>query len=43
MERQIIGNFQQGVADCERRKIFQYLNQWLQYQDTERPLTMNEK
>ena len=43
MERQIIGNFQQGVTDCERRKIFQYLNQWLQYQDTERRLTMKEK
>lgn len=41
MEMQKIGIIQDDVTDCERRRIFQYLSQWLQSQDSKRTLTID--
>ena len=41
MEMQKIGIIQDDVTDCERRRIFQYLSQWLQIQNSKRTLTMD--
>ena len=41
MKIQKIGMIQDDVTDCERRRIFQYLSQWLQFQDSKRTLTMD--
>jgi phosphoglycerol transferase MdoB-like AlkP superfamily enzyme len=41
MEIQKIGIIQDDVTDCERRRIFQYLSQWLQSQDSKRTLTID--
>ena len=41
MGMQKIGIIQDDVTDCERRRIFQYLSQWLQSQDSKRILTMD--
>ena len=41
MEMQKIGIIQDNVTDCERRKIFQYLRQWMQSQDSQHILTMD--
>ena len=41
MEVQKIGIILDDVTDCERRRIFQYLSQWLQFQDFKRTLTMD--
>ena len=38
MKNQKIGNSLDNVTDCERRKIFQYLSQWTQSQDSNRIL-----
>tara|TARA_X000001036_G_scaffold271677_1_gene252274 strand:- start:104 stop:1534 length:1431 start_codon:yes stop_codon:yes gene_type:complete len=38
MKNQKIGNSLDNVTDCERRKIFQYLSQWTQFQDSNRIL-----
>ena len=43
MEESVIENIEENVTDCERRRIFRYLEQWLNKKDTERALTMNEK
>ena len=43
IEENFIENIEKKVTDCERRRIFQYLEQWLNKKDTERALTMNEK
>ena len=40
MEIQKIGIIQESVTDCERRRIFHYLSQWLLNRDSERNLTM---
>jgi len=40
MEIQKIGIIQASVTDCERRRIFHYLSQWLLNRDSERNLTM---
>ncbi len=42
MEEKTINFIKGNVTDCERRRIFQYLEQWLNDKDTERTLTMNE-
>ena len=41
MKIQKIGIIQDNVTDCERRRIFQYLHQWLQSQDSKNILTMD--
>jgi hypothetical protein len=41
MEMQKIRIIQDDVTDCERRRIFQYLSQWLQIQNSKRTLTMD--
>ena len=41
MEMQKIGIIQDDVTDCERRRIFQYLSQWLQSQDSKHTLTID--
>ena len=41
MEMQKIGIIQDNVTDCERRRIFQYLHQWLQSQNSKHTLTMD--
>ena len=41
MEMQKIGIIQDDVTDCERRRIFQYLSQWLQSQNSKHTLTMD--
>jgi len=41
MKNQKIGNALDNVTDCERRKIFHYLSQWVQSQDSNRTLTMD--
>ena len=41
MKMQKIGIIQDNITDCERRRIFQYLSQWLQSQDSKRTLTMD--
>ena len=41
MEMQKIGIIQDNVTDCERRRIFHYLSQWLQSQDSKRTLTID--
>jgi phosphoglycerol transferase MdoB-like AlkP superfamily enzyme len=41
MEMQKIGIIQDDVTDCERRRIFHYLSQWLQSQDSKRTLTID--
>jgi len=38
---QKIGIIQDNITDCERRRIFQYLSQWLQSQDFKRTLTID--
>ena len=38
MEKQKIEIVLDDVTDCERRKIFQYLSQWMQFQDSNRIL-----
>ena len=38
MKNQKIGNPLDKVTECERRKIFQYLSQWMQFQDSNRIL-----
>ena len=43
MEMQIIGKIQDEVTDCERRRIFQYLRQWTQSQDSNITLTKDLK
>ena len=42
MEENVIENIEKNVTDCERRRIFQYLEQWLNKKDTGRTLTMTE-
>ena len=41
MENQKIGNALDNVTNCERRKIFQYLSQWIKLKDSNRSLTMD--
>jgi phosphoglycerol transferase MdoB-like AlkP superfamily enzyme len=41
MEMQKIGIIQDNITDCERRRIFHYLSQWLQSQDSKRTLTID--
>jgi len=41
MGNQKIGIIQDNITDCERRRIFQYLSQWLQSQDSKRTLTID--
>jgi len=41
MENQKIGIILDDVTDCERRKIFQYLSQWIKLKDSNRALTMD--
>ena len=41
MKKQKIEIVLDDVTDCERRKIFQYLSQWVQSQDSNRSLTMD--
>ena len=41
MGMQKIGIILDDVTDCERRKIFQYLSQWIQSHDSNRTLTMD--
>ena len=41
MEMQKIGIIQDDVTDCERRRIFHYLSQWLQRQDSKLTLTLD--
>ena len=41
MEKQNIGIIQDNVTDCERRKIFHYLSQWIKLKDANRILTMD--
>ena len=41
MEMQKIGIMLDDVSDCERRRIFQYLSQWLQIQNSKGTLTMD--
>ena len=41
MKMQKIGIIQDKVTDCERRRIFQYLHQWLQSQNSKHTLTMD--
>ena len=36
-----IGTIHEFIADCERRKIFQYLSQWIKLKDSNRALTMD--
>jgi len=38
MEKQKIGIILDNVTDCESRKIFHYLSQWVQSQDSNRIL-----
>ena len=42
MEENFIENIEKNITDCERRRIFQYLEQWLNKKDTGRTLTMTE-
>ena len=42
MEKSFIEN-REKVTDCERRRIFRHLEQWLNKKDAGRALTMNEK
>ena len=42
MEESVIENIEENVTDCERRRIFRYLEQWLNKKDTGRTLTMTE-
>ena len=39
MEESVIENIEENVTDCERRRIFRYLEQWLNKKDTGRTLT----
>ncbi len=41
MGMQKIGIILDDVTDCERRKIFQYLSQWIKLKDSNRALTMD--
>ena len=41
MGMQKIGIILDDVTDCERRKIFQYLSQWIKLKDSNRTLTMD--
>jgi phosphoglycerol transferase MdoB-like AlkP superfamily enzyme len=41
MGMQKIGIILDDVTDCERRKIFQYLSQWIKFKDSNRTLTMD--
>lgn len=41
MGMQKIGIILDDVTDCERRKIFQYLSQWIKFKDSNRSLTMD--
>ena len=41
MGNQKIGIIQDNITDCERRRIFQYLSQWLQSQDSKHTLTID--
>ena len=41
MGMQKIGIILDDVTDCERRKIFQYLSQWIKLKDSNRSLTMD--
>ena len=41
MGMQKIGIILDDVTDCERRKIFQYLSQWIKSKDSNRSLTMD--
>ena len=41
VKMQRIGIIQDNITDCERRRIFQYLSQWLQSQDFKRTLTID--
>ena len=41
MGMQKIGIILDDVTDCERRKIFQYLSQWIKVKDSNRTLTMD--
>ena len=41
MEESVIEN-RENVTDCERRRIFRYLEQWLNKKDLGRNLTLNE-
>jgi phosphoglycerol transferase MdoB-like AlkP superfamily enzyme len=41
VKMQRIGIIQDNITDCERRRIFQYLSQWLQSQDSKRTLTID--
>ena len=41
MINQKIGNALDNVTDCERRKIFHYLSQWVQSQGSNRSLKMD--
>ena len=42
MEESVIENIEENVTDCERRRIFRYLEQWLNKKDLGRNLTLNE-
>ena len=42
MEVSVIENIEVNVSDCERRRTFQYLEQWLNKKDAGRELTVNE-
>ena len=42
MEVSVIENIEVNVSDCERRRIFRYLEQWLNRKDAGRELTVNE-
>jgi len=41
VKMQRIGIIQDNITDCERRRIFHYLSQWLQSQDSKRTLTID--
>ena len=41
MKMQKIGIIQDNITDCERRRIFQYLSQWLQSHDSKHTLTID--